>query len=130
MREREKEGGKESYLSTVKRLQLEVEQRRCGIILDGGFDLTEFKESPADLTTPTLREGSSPLDHFRPVRTVVRPQRRADQRAPGGPEGVCACVCACRCNVCVCGRKSQTMSIILKPRSRSTSSLKNTEGIW
>lgn len=32
-------------------------------------------------------------------------------------------------HVCRCGYQS-SMSIILKPRSRSTSSLKNTEGMW
>lgn len=70
-----------------------------------------------------------------------RPQVGAGQWDPSGSEG-CVCMCVrvsvsvascvpvCRCDVCGCGRKSQAMSIILKPRSRSTSSLKNSEGIW
>lgn len=45
---------------------------------------------------------------------------------PGGsvndPVAFCVDGCKCGCEV--------SMSIILKPRSRSTSSLKNTEGMW
>ncbi|XP_051924415.1 cAMP-specific 3',5'-cyclic phosphodiesterase 4D isoform X4 [Hippocampus zosterae] len=38
-------------------------------------------------------------------------------------------MCVCISRASVCGRERENMSIILKPRSRSTSSLKNTEGL-
>lgn len=111
-RRRERERNQAKQPPTVKRSELEEDRLQRGMTSDGARQTWERRRLP--------------LDHF-------RAQRRAGQRAPGGPEGgvwVYAWLRVCRCNVCGCGRKSQAMSIILKPRSRSTSSLKNTEGVW
>lgn len=79
-----------------------------------GLDLERLRFSEwSRTTTATEKEtstGSSSVGFRWPRRSV------------NDPVAFCVDSCKCGCEV--------SMSIILKPRSRSTSSLKNTEGMW